>query len=99
MEKTKTRKIERSSPETELPQPTVELRPEFGAGVRVIYGAGVQAMPLEGMTVAQAREAMATVLGVDRRSPALINGRPARPDYRIRSTDELEFVHHAGGKG
>jgi hypothetical protein len=67
--------------------------------VRVIYGAGVQSMPLVGLSVAQARDAAVAILGVDRRAPALVNGRPARADYRVVPGDELEFVHHAGEKG
>jgi len=71
----------------------------YNPEVRVIYGAGVQSMPLVGMSLAQARDAAIAILGVDRRAPALVNGRPARLDYRVVPGDELEFVHHAGEKG
>ena len=71
----------------------------YNPDVRVIYGAGVQSLPLAGMNVAQARDAAIAILGVDRRAPALVNGRPVRPDYRVAPVDELEFVHHAGEKG
>ena len=56
-------------------------------------------MPLVGMSLAQARDAAIAILGVDHRAPALVNGRPARLDYRVAPGDELEFVHHAGEKG
>jgi hypothetical protein len=71
----------------------------YNPDVRVIYGAGIQSMPLVGMTLAQARDAAIAILGVDRRAPALVNGRPGRLDYRVAPGDELEFVHHAGEKG
>jgi hypothetical protein len=71
----------------------------YNPDVRVIYGAGVQSMPLVGMSLAQARDAAIAILGVDHRAPALVNGRPARLDYRVAPGDELEFVHHAGEKG
>ena len=71
----------------------------YNPDVRVIYGAGVQTLPLVGLTVAQARDAAIAILGVDRRAPALVNGRPARPEYRVEPGDEIEFVHHAGEKG
>jgi len=89
------RNDETERPAPAAPAPTQNFNPE----VRVIYGAGVQSMPLVGMTVAQARGAAVAILGVDRRAPALVNGRVARADYRVAPGDELEFVHHAGEKG
>ena len=82
-----------------VPPPAPVPAAPAGPDVRVIYGAGVQLMPLAGLTIAQAREAAVAILGVDRRAPALVNGRPARADYRVAAGDELEFVHHAGEKG
>ena len=67
--------------------------------VQVIYGASVQTLALAGLTVAQARPVVETLLAVDPTSPALVNGRPARPSYVIAQGDALEFVHHAGEKG
>lgn len=71
----------------------------YDPDVRVIYGAGLQSMPLVGMSIAQVRDAVVAILDVDRRAPLLVNGRPARADYRVAPGDELEFVHHAGEKG
>lgn len=67
--------------------------------VQVIYGASVQTLALAGLTVAQARPLVETILAVDPRSPVLVNGRPARASYLIAQGDALEFVHHAGEKG
>jgi hypothetical protein len=67
--------------------------------VQVIYGAGVQTLALAGLTIAQARPLVETILSVAPRSPALVNGRPVRPGYVIAQGDTLEFVHHAGEKG
>ena len=67
--------------------------------VEVIYGASVQTLALAGLTVAQARPLVETILAVDPRSPALINGAPARPTQVIGEGNFLEFVHHAGEKG
>lgn len=102
MEKTRTSLATPIREEEVPPVPAAPAAPQPAAlnpAVRVIYGAGVQSMPLVGMTVAQARDAAIAILGVDRRSPALVNGRPARADYRVAPGDELEFVHHAGEKG
>ena len=83
------------SPAPAPPSPAETYNPD----VRVIYGAGVQSMPLVGMTFAQARDAAIAILGVDRRAPVLVNGRPADMNTRVAPGDELEFVHHAGEKG
>lgn len=73
--------------------------PGFEAGVQVIYGAGLQSLPLVGLRVADARPLVETILGIDPRSPALVNGQAVRQDYVIARGDTLEFVHHAGEKG
>jgi len=101
MEKTRTTVTRSVRADESLPAPHSPAAPANGYNpdVRVIYGAGVQAMPLVGMSIAQAREAAAAILGVDRRAPALVNGRPVRMDYCVAPGDELEFVHHAGEKG
>jgi hypothetical protein len=67
--------------------------------VEVIYGASVQTLALAGLTVAQARPLVETILAVDPRSPALLNGVPARVNQVIAEGDFLEFVHQAGEKG
>jgi hypothetical protein len=67
--------------------------------VDVIYGASVQTLALAGLTVAQARPLVETILAVDPRSPALLNGAPARANHVIAEGDFLEFVHQAGEKG
>ena len=84
-----------SAPAAPAPEPIQTYNPD----VRVIYGAGVQSLPLVGMSMTQAREAAMAILGVDRRAPSLVNGRPVRPEYRVSPGDEIEFVHHAGEKG
>ena len=71
----------------------------FDPNAQVIYGASVHNLPLAGMTVAQARSAVNTILRVDHRAPALVNGAPVQGDYKIKTGDMLEFVHHAGEKG
>jgi hypothetical protein len=67
--------------------------------VQVIYGASVQRLALTGLTVAQARPVVETILAVAPQSPALVNGRRVRENYVIALGDALEFVHHAGEKG
>lgn len=102
MEKTRTAVARPGQADDTRPAPAVPAAGKteaYDPEVRVIYGAGVQSMPLVGMSVAQARQAAVTILGVDHRSPVLVNGRPARSDYRVAPGDELEFVHHAGEKG
>ena len=69
------------------------------ADVQVIYGASVQNLALAGLTLAEARPFVETILSVAPRSPALVNGRPVRASYVIAQGDALEFVHHAGEKG
>jgi hypothetical protein len=69
------------------------------ANVQVIYGASVQTLALAGLTLAEARPFVETILSVAPRSPALVNGRPVRASYVIAEGDALEFVHHAGEKG
>ena len=73
--------------------------PDTVREVQVIYGASVQTLALAGLTIAQARPVVETILAVDPRSPALVNGRPVRANYVIAEGDALEFVHHAGEKG
>jgi hypothetical protein len=82
----------------------VEARPadagtDSARDVQVIYGASVQTLALAGLTLAQARPLVETILAVDHRSPALVNGQTARANYVIARGDALEFVHHAGEKG
>jgi hypothetical protein len=67
--------------------------------VQVIYGASVQFLPLVGVTIAQARLLVETILGVDPTSPVLVNGRPVRARHTIARGEALEFIHHAGEKG
>jgi hypothetical protein len=76
-----------------------ELSQECTREVEVVYGASVQTLALAGLTVAQARPLVETILAVDRRSPVLVNGLPARATQVIAEGDALEFVHHAGEKG
>lgn len=72
---------------------------DFEDSVQVIYGAGVQALPLVGLRISDARPLLETILRVDPRSPAVINGRQVRADHVIARGEVLEFVHHAGEKG
>ena len=81
--------------ELEVPAREETLEP----GVRVIFGASVQEMPLAGLTVSRARELAAAILQAPPRGPILLNGRPARTTQMIAVGDTLEFVHHAGEKG
>jgi hypothetical protein len=67
--------------------------------VQVIYGASTQTLALAGLTIAEARPLLVTVLSIDRRARALVNGRPASESYVLARRDALEFVHHAGEKG
>ena len=76
-----------------------EARVEADRGVQLIYGASVQTLPLVGLRVAEIRPIVQTILRVHPSSPAIVNGRPVRPDYVIAYNDVLEFVHHAGEKG
>jgi hypothetical protein len=102
MEKTKThapRRIRGQETQTLPAAAPAEPVESYNPDVQVIYGAGVQSLPLVGMSLAQARDAAIALLGVDRRAPALVNGRPAGAEYRIQGGDEIEFVHHAGEKG
>lgn len=69
------------------------------AGVEVIYGASVQTLPFAGLRVAVAARLAQTILRVEARSPALVNGRPVRPDHVLARGESLEFVHYAGEKG
>ena len=89
-----------------LPKP-VPVAPAAASGagealncsVRVIHGASDLNLDLAGQTVAQVRPVLDQMLGVDRRSPALVNGRPVRPDYVLAGKDVLELVKRAGEKG
>jgi hypothetical protein len=72
---------------------------DFDGSVQVIYGAGVQTLPLVGLRISDARPLLETILRVDPRSPAVINGRQVRADHVIARDEVLEFVHHAGEKG
>jgi hypothetical protein len=67
--------------------------------VRVIYGASAQMLPLSGMQVSEARALLESILQVDPKAPALVNGKAVKPNHRIVPGDALEFVHHAGEKG
>jgi hypothetical protein len=81
------------------PNGPADSTPERARDVHVIYGASVQALALAGLTVAQVRPVVETILAVGPRSPALVNGRPVRENYVLAESDALEFVHHAGEKG
>ena len=83
----------------QTPNAPAESTPEPVRDVHVIYGASVQTLALAGLTVAQVRPVVETILAVDPRSLALVNGRPVRENYVIAESDALEFVHHAGEKG
>jgi hypothetical protein len=89
--------------ESSAPTASKEAQPvsddECTREVEVIYGASVQPLALAGLTVAQARPLVETILAVDPRSPALLNGMPARANQVIAEGDYLEFVHQAGEKG
>ena len=71
----------------------------YNCSVRVIHGASDLNLDLAGQTVAQVRPVLDQMLGADRRSPLLVNGRPVRPDYVLASSDVLELVKRAGEKG
>jgi hypothetical protein len=88
----------KSSKQQGAAQPAGLEEPREGS-VQVISGASVQSLPLAGLAVAQARQLATTILNVDPRSPALVNGVPVEPEYRLANGDQLEFVHHAGEKG
>ena len=75
------------------------LPPAPSPNAEVIHGASVQTLPVAGMTVAQARDALIPILNLDRRAPALIDGVPARENDVIAPDSVLEFVHFAGEKG
>jgi len=72
---------------------------EIMSDVQVIYGASVQALPLVGLRISDARPLVTTILRVEPRAPAVVNGHRVPPDYVITRGDVLEFVHHAGEKG
>jgi hypothetical protein len=65
----------------------------------VISGASLQALPLAGLSVSQARDLAGTILNIDPQCPVLVNGRRASAGYRLAGGDTLEFVHRAGEKG
>ena len=67
--------------------------------VQVIYGASTQVLALAGLTIGEARPLLVSILSIDRRARALVNGRPASESYVLARRDALEFVHHAGEKG
>lgn len=91
----------REAVDTAVEVPAAQPAPQVTAetGAQVIYGASVQTLALVGLRIAQARPLVETILGVDPRSPVLVNGRPVRNSYLIAQGDTLEFVHHAGEKG
>jgi hypothetical protein len=90
----------RAQPE-ELPEarPLPAATEPRASEAQVIYGASVQALPLAGLMLAQARDVAQAILRVDPRAQALVNGTPAEDDRVIAAGDTLEFVHHAGEKG
>jgi hypothetical protein len=68
--------------------------------VQVIYGAGVQMLPLSGLQLGAARALLESILQVDPTAPVLVNGKPVKPaHHQIVKGDVLEFVHQAGEKG
>ena len=67
--------------------------------VQVIYGAGIQTMPLAGQRVGHAHTLLATMLQADRRAAVLVNGAPMGDDHVLQPGDRLELVHHTGEKG
>jgi hypothetical protein len=83
----------------EAPSADSALASDRSREVQVIYGAGLQTLELAGLTIAQARPLVETILRVVPRSPALVNGNPVRETYVIGEGETLEFVHHAGEKG
>lgn len=93
--------VARSRPDEASPTvpPEPPADPAQGANVQVISGASVQSLPLSGLRVERAREALGHILQIDPRAPVLVNGRPARSWHRLAGGDTLEFVHHAGEKG
>lgn len=88
------------TPAIRLPGDTPALgEPAADANVQVISGACLQMLPLAGLQISEARQLAESILGVDSRAIVLVNGEPARGNYRLSSQDTLEFVHHAGEKG
>jgi hypothetical protein len=68
--------------------------------VQVIYGAGVQMLPLAGLQVGAARALLESILQVDPKAPVLVNGKPVKSaHHEVVKGDVLEFVHQAGEKG
>jgi hypothetical protein len=82
------------------PEPAVAAEAETpGSSVQVIHGASVQHLPLAGLRISDVRVLLHDILKIDRTSPILVNGSPARTNYRVVTGDCLEVVHHAGEKG
>jgi hypothetical protein len=89
-----------SSARPEVDTPDAQAPTAVAArGVQVIYGASVQTLALVGLTLAQARPLVETILAVAPRSRVLVNGRQVRDTHVIAEGDGLEYVHHAGEKG
>jgi hypothetical protein len=92
---------EPESPRASLPTETELDRAisRDSRNVQVTYGAGVQALPLAGLRVSDARHIARDILNVDPQAPVLVNGRQVDASYRIAAGDQIEFVHAAGEKG
>jgi hypothetical protein len=100
------RKVRRSEGRTVAAEPpaddsgrTIPPQPVDVADVQVIFGASVQTLALAGLTVAEARPLVQTILRADPRTPVLLNGRPARATQVIARNDVVELIHPAGEKG
>ena len=86
------------------PQRTAEVNlnaaPDYPeSSVQVILGAMVENLPLEGATVAQAREGLREPFRINPHAAALVNGREVSSGHRLRTGDVLEFVRSSGEKG
>lgn len=67
--------------------------------VTVISGANESDLPLEGKTVAEARQALGPIYNISPEATAQVNAREVDGSYALRGGDELTFVTRTAEKG
>lgn len=67
--------------------------------IKVVCGANAQEAEIVGMTVEQARRALAEALNIPEDAQAIITGDNVQTDYVLRQGDVLEFVKKSGENG
>ena len=67
--------------------------------VNVVHGVHIHSFPLAGMTISQARDELAELMGVEPTWMAVVDGEEAGEDSVIHEGQVLTFVRPAGEKG